>query len=138
MADRKESAADITISLGDETNVVLEEFSLTKEIDVEEIYGSGKTYPDGYAINEISFQGSFEAQGDRFNLEQQFFDDNGIPDEFNITVTHMNGNTTKVKGCICTSDGYEMSAGDPTTTMFEFIAMQKSYSGDGGVSDAEE
>jgi hypothetical protein len=135
MADRKESAADITISVGEETEVVVEEFSLTKEIDIESIYGSGRVYPDGYSINEVSYQGSMELQGNRLDLESALFNENGIPEEFTITVTHMNGETTKVYECLCTSDGYEMSAGDTTTTTFEFMAHRKEYSG--GVEDRE-
>jgi hypothetical protein len=135
MADRIESAADISVSVGDETNITVEELSLTKEIDIETIYGSGKTLPDSYAINEISYQGSIELQGNRLDLESALFDDNGIPEEFTVTIDHFDGNGTDFTQCLATSEGYEMSAGDPTTTTFEFIAMGKEHTD--GVNDQE-
>jgi len=123
MADRKESASDITVSVGEETEVVVESLTLTKEIDIEEIYGSGRVFPDGYAINEISFQGSMELMGNRLDLEDILFDDNGVPVEANITVTHLDGSVTRFTQVLATSDGWEMSAGESTTTSFEIIAM---------------
>jgi len=126
MANRKESAADITVSVGEDTEVVVETLSLTKEIDIEEIYGSGKAFPDGYAINQVSFKGSMELMGNRLDLEETLFDDAGIPVEFNITVTHFDGSSTKFKQCLTISDGWEMNQGESTTTSFELIAMDRS------------
>jgi hypothetical protein len=135
MADRIESAADIAVSVDDATDITVEELSLTKEIDIETIYGSGKTLPDSYAINEISYQGSIELQGDRLSLEDSLFDENGIPEEFTVNIDHMDGEGTDFTQCLVTSEGYEMSAGDPTTTTFEFIAMGRKHTG--GVEDQE-
>lgn len=129
MADRKESAADITVSVGDDNDVVVEQLSVTKEIDIETIYGSGRTLPDGYAINQISYQGSMELQGNKLDLEQQLFDDNGIPDEVTVNITHFNEELTSFTQVLATSEGWESNAGESTTTTFEFIAMGKEHAG---------
>jgi hypothetical protein len=125
MARRKESAADIRVSVGDGTDIVVERLTLNKNIDVEQIYGSGRLMPDGYSINEVSYEGTMELQGNRLDLEDQLFDNNGVPVEVNITVTHSNGTATTYQEVIATSEGYEVSAGETTTTTFEFMAMSK-------------
>jgi hypothetical protein len=109
MADRRESAADITVSIDSDTgklkDVVVERLSVTKNIDIEAIYGSGRMLPDGYSINQISYEGSIELQGRKYDLETHFFDDNGIPEEFTITITHMHGDSTVFTECLATSEG---------------------------------
>lgn len=130
MAERKESAADIVVSIGDEEEIVVDQLSLTKEIDIETIYGSGRTLPDAYSINQVSYQGSMELMGNRLELEQKLFDENGIPKEATINVTHFNGQLTSFTGVLATSEGWEMSSGDTTSTSFEFIAMGKEHAGD--------
>lgn len=133
MANRKESAADIRVSIGDENDVVVERLTLTKDIDVEEVFGSGRTLPDGYAINQVSYSGTIECVGNRLDLEQHFFDDNGIPEVLAaIVVTHLNEESTSYTEVIVTSEGYEMSSGETTTTTYEFLAMGKEH---GGVVD---
>lgn len=129
MAERKESAADISLSVNEANDIVVEQFSATKEIDIETIYGSGRTLPAGYSVNEVSYQGSMELQGNRLDLEQQLFDENGIPEEAVINVTHFNDELTSFTQVLATSEGYEMSAGESTTTTFEFIAMGKEHAG---------
>lgn len=129
MAERKESAADITISVGDESDIVVEQFSATKEIDIETIHGSGRVLPAGYSINSISYQGSMELQGNRLDMEDQLFDENGVPLEATINITHFNGELTSFTQVLATSEGYEMSAGESTTTTFEFVAMGKEHAG---------
>lgn len=129
MADRKESAADISVSVGEENDIVVERLSLTKEIDIETIYGSGRVLPDGYAINQVSYQGTMELQGDKLDLEEQLFDGNGIPEEATINVTHFDGGLTSFTQVLATSEGWEMNSGESTTTTFEFIAMGKEHDG---------
>lgn len=129
MADRKESAADITVSVGDEDDVVVERLTMTKEIDIETIYGSGRTLPDSYAINQISYQGTVELVGNRLDLEETLFDSNGIPVEATITVTHMNDEATAFTEVLATSDGWEMNSGESTTTTFEIVAMGREHAG---------
>jgi hypothetical protein len=129
MAERKEAAADIVVSIENEDDVVVEQLSATKEIDIETIYGSGRTLPDAYSINQISYQGSMELMGNKLDLEQTLFDDNGIPVEVTINITHFNDELTSFTQVLATSEGYEMSAGDTTTTSFEFIAMGKEHAG---------
>lgn len=129
MADRKESAADIVVSVGSENDVVVERLTLTKEIDIETIYGSNRVLPDGYAINQVSYQGTMELQGNRLDLEDQLFDDNGIPKEVSITITHFDDTSTTFSEVLATSEGWEMSSGESTTTTFEFMAMGKSHDG---------
>jgi hypothetical protein len=129
MAQRKEAAADIVVSIENEDDVVVEQLSATKEIDIETIYGSGRTLPDAYSINQISYQGSMELMGNKLDLEQTLFDDNGIPVEVTINITHFNDELTSFTQVLATSEGYEMSAGDTTTTSFEFIAMGKEHAG---------
>jgi hypothetical protein len=129
MAQRKESAADIVVSLENENDIVVDSLSLTKEIDIETIYGSGRTLPDAYSINQISYQGSMELMGNKLELEEHLFDDNGVPVEATINITHFNGELTSFTQVLCTSEGYEMSSGDTTTTSFEFIAMGKEHAG---------
>jgi hypothetical protein len=130
MADRKESAADVKISVDEETDVTVERLSYTKEIEISTIYGSGRTLPDGYSVDQISYQGTMELQGNKLDLEQQLFDGNGIPEEATITVTHFNGQASSLDQVLATSEGWELNAGETTTTTFEFIAMGKSYAGD--------
>lgn len=129
MADRKESAADITISIDSETDIVVESFSVTKDIDIETIYGSGRVLPAGYSINQISYEGSMELQGNRLDLEETLFDGNGIPEEATINVTHFDDTPTSFTQVLATSEGYEMSQGESTTTTYEFIAMGKETDG---------
>lgn len=129
MAQRKEAAADIVVSVEDRDDVVVDQLSLTKEIDIETIYGSGRTLPDAYSINQVSYQGSMELMGNKLDLEEVLFDDNGIPQEVTVNITHFNGELTSFTQVLATSEGYEMSSGDTTSTSFEFIAMGKEHAG---------
>lgn len=129
MADRKESAADITISLDSETDIVVESLSVTKDIDIETIHGSGRVFPAGYSINQITYEGSMELQGNRLDLEQQLFDGNGIPVEATINITHFDETLTSFTQVLATSEGYEMNQGESTTTTYEFVAMGKETAG---------
>lgn len=125
MATRKESAADIVITIGEDERV-LETLNVTKNIDIESVYGSGKTLPDGYHINEISYEGDFTCTGNQTDLDDVFFDANGVPKILDaITISHYDGTTTNYYDILVTSGGYEMSAGDVTETSYEFIAMSK-------------
>lgn len=134
MATRKESAADIIVSVGDE-EVVVESLTVNKNVDVETIYGSGQTLPDGYSINEVSYDGDMTCKGNRQDLEDTFFDENGIPIVLDsITITHREGGNTTFFEILLTSDGYEMNAGETVETTFEFIAMKK---GRGGQVDSD-
>lgn len=125
MVERKEAAADIMVSVEDEDNIVVDSISLTKEIDIETIYGSGRTLPDAYSVNQISYQGSMELMGNKLELEELFFDSNGIPKEATVTIVHFNEDITTYSPVLCTNEGYEMSSGDTTTTSFEFVAFGK-------------
>jgi len=133
MADRRESASDITVSIdspaGKIKDFVVERLSATKNIDIQAIYGSGQMLPDGYSINQISYEGTIELQGNKYATDEHMFDNNGIPHEFTITITHMNGNSTVFTECLATSDGYEMNSGETTTTTYEFVAMGKETDG---------
>lgn len=129
MPDRKESAADITVSVGEESEVVVERLSYTKEIEISTIYGSGRTLPDGYSIDQISYQGTMELQGDKLDLEEVLFDEHGVPVEVEITITHKDGGATTLEPVLATSEGWEMNAGETTTTTFEYMAMGKSHDG---------
>lgn len=129
MANRKESAADITVTVGEE-EVVVESLSVTKNVDVDTIYGSGQTLPDGYAINQVSYEGDMTCMGQRMDLEDKFFDENGIPKVLDaITITHYDGSSTSLQDILLTSEGYETSAGETVETSFEFIAMKKARDG---------
>lgn len=133
MATRKESAADIRVSIDDDTDVVVSRLQLTKDIDVEQLGGSGKMIPDHYSINQITYQGTMELNGNKLDLQEQFFDENGIPIVADgITVTHQNGESTAYTEVIVTSEGWEMNEGESTTTTYEFIAMGREH---GGVVD---
>lgn len=129
MANRKESAADITVSVGGD-EVVVETLTVTKNVDVETIYGSGQTLPDGYAINEVSYEGEMTCKGNRLDLEEKFFDENGIPKILDsISVSHHGGGSTALLDILVTSDGYEMNAGETVETSFEFIALGRKSNG---------
>ncbi|OYR54910.1 hypothetical protein [Halorubrum halodurans] len=129
MANRKESAADITVTVGEE-EVVVESLSVTKNVDVDTIYGSGQTLPDGYAINQVSYEGDMTCMGQKLDLEDKFFDENGIPRVLDaITITHHDGSSSSLLEIILISEGYEMSAGETVETSFEFIAMKKARNG---------
>lgn len=129
MADRKESAADIVVSVEDREDVVVEQLSVTKEIDIETIYGSGRTLPDGYSINQISYQGSMELQGNKLDLQDVLFDGNGLPEGVTINITHFDETLTSFTEVLATNEGWEMSSGESTTTSYEFIAMGKEHAG---------
>jgi len=125
MAERKESAADIKIQVGSE-RLDVTQLSVTKDIGVEEIYGAGNMMPAGYAINQISYSGDFTVPGDRLELEDTFFDSDGVPETgATITITHRGGNSTTFNDVLVTSEGYEMNDGEVTETSYEFLAMSK-------------
>ncbi|UBF22605.1 tail tube [Halorubrum tailed virus 25] len=129
MANRKESAADITVTVGEE-EVVVESLSVTKNVDIDTIHGSGQTLPDGYAINQVSYEGDMTCMGQKLDLEDKFFDENGIPKVLDaITITHYDGSSSSLQEILLTSEGYEMSAGETVETSFEFIAMKKARNG---------
>jgi len=130
MADRKESAADIVINV-DEYEMTVESLSVSKNVDVETIYGSGKKLPDGYAINQISYEGDFTLKGNLTDLEGRFFDqETGVPKIVDaIVITHLDGGSTSYQEILCTSSGYEVNSGETTETTFEFVAMKKSKDG---------
>lgn len=126
MANRKETAADIRVSVGNENDVVVERLSLTKDVGVEVTGGSGRTLPEGYGITDIRYEGSMELIGNKKDLEDQFFNSNGIPVVLDaITITHLDGSATSYTEILVTSEGYEMQSEQTTTTSFEFIAMGK-------------
>jgi hypothetical protein len=129
MANRKESAADIKVTVGEE-EVVVETLSVTKNVDVETIYGSGQTLPDGFSINQVSYEGDISCKGNKHDLEDKFFDENGIPKVLDaITITHLDGSSTAFQQIILITEGYEMSSGETTETSFEFVAMKKARNG---------
>lgn len=130
MATRKESAADITISIG-ESEEVVESLSVTKNIDVETIYGSGQTLPSGYAINQVSYEGDMTLKGEKFELEDMFFEaSGGVPKVADgITISHFDGSSTSYNDIIVINEGYEVNSGETTETTFEFVAMSRSRNG---------
>lgn len=126
MANRKESAADVRVLFAQEgKEIVVERLTVSKDIEITQIYGSGRTMPDSYSVDQISYEGTIELQGNKTNLEKDFFDSDGIPVEFQIVIEHMNGEVTSFHQALATSEGYELTSGDPTTTTFEFVAMAK-------------
>ena len=131
MASRKESAADITVSVGENfPEVVVESLSVSKNVDIETIYGSGQTLPDGFAINQVSYEGSMSCKGNRQDLDEAFFDENGIPKVLSaITITHLDGGETAYYEILVTSEGYEMNSGETVETSYEFVAMKKGRNG---------
>lgn len=137
MATRKESAADITVTVG-AGEVVVETLSLTKNVDVETIYGSGAVLPDAYSINQVSYEGEMTCKGNKKDLESDFFDTNGIPRVLDaISITHNDGTSTDYNDIIVTSEGYEMNSGETVQTSFEFIAMSKDADTDPDTSITE-
>jgi len=132
MADRKESAADIYVSLGSDGSdeeIVVDRLSVTKNIDISEIHGSGRLLPDGYSINQITYQGTMELMGNKLDLDDLLFDGNGVPKEAVINITHFDDTLTSFTEVLATSEGWEMNAGETTTTSYEFIAMGKEHNG---------
>lgn len=134
MAERKESAADIIVSVDNEDDLVVERLTLSKDIDIETIHGSNRTFPDGYAINSVEYQGTMELQGNRLDLQTELFDSWGLPKPATIVITHLNGKQTTYNDVLVTSEGWEMSSGEATTTTYEFMAMDK---GHGSLADFE-
>jgi hypothetical protein len=125
MADRKESAADVRVVLSSGGEIIVERMTATKDIEITTIYGSGRTLPDAYSVDQISYEGTMELQGDKTDLEDDLFDDNGVPVEVTITITHLDDSATAFEQVLATSEGYELDAGETTTTSFDFIAMNK-------------
>lgn len=125
MADRKESAADIRVNVG-EKQIPVEQMSVTKDIEIEMIYGAGNIIPSGYAINQIEYSGNMTIKGNRKDLEEEFFDDNGVPKIIAaIVITHLDGGSTTYDSALVTNQGYEVTSGETTETEFEFVAMAK-------------
>ncbi len=125
MVDRKEAAADIVVNVGNE-QVAVEQLSFTKEIEIDTIYGAGNIIPSGYAITEISYAGNMSIKGNKKDLEDKFFDENGVPEILSsITVTHLDGGSTSFDSALVTNQGYEVTSGETVETEFEWIAMSK-------------
>ena len=125
MVDRKEAAADIVVNVGDE-QVPVEQLSFDKEIEIDEIYGAGNIIPSGFAVNKINYSGNMSVKGNKKDLEDKFFDGNGVPKILNsITVSHLDGGSTSFDSALVTNQGYEVTSGETTETAFEWIAMSK-------------
>ena len=125
MVNRKEAAADIVVSVGEE-QVAVEQLSFSKDIEIDTIYGASNIIPSGYAITEMSYSGSMTVKGNKKDLEDKFFDSNGVPKILNaITVTHLDGGSTSFDSALVTNQGYEVTSGETTETAFEWIAMSK-------------
>lgn len=125
MVDRKEAAADIVVSVGSE-EVAVEQLSFSKDIEIDTIYGASNIIPSGYAITEISYSGNMSVKGNKKDLEDKFFDENGVPKILNaITVTHLDGGSTSFDSALVTNQGYEVNSGEAVETEFEWIAMSK-------------
>jgi hypothetical protein len=129
MADRVESMADITVSVGESSDITVERLSMTKDIDIENVYGSNALFPDGYGINQVSYQGTMELNGNKLDFDDALFDGNGVPKEFEITLTHYDDTSTSFTECLVTSEGYEGTSGEVTTTTYEIVAHGKSHEG---------
>lgn len=125
MVDRKEAAADIVVSVGSE-EVAVEQLSFSKDIEIDTIYGASNIIPSGYAITEISYSGNMSVKGNKKDLEDKFFDENGVPKILSsITVTHLDGGSTSFDSALVTNQGYEVNSGETVETEFEWIAMSK-------------
>ncbi|MFC6717887.1 hypothetical protein ACFQGT_09630 [Natrialbaceae archaeon GCM10025810] len=125
MVDRTESAADIRVNVGEE-QIPVEQLSVTKDIEIETIYGAGNIIPSGFAINRIEYSGNMTIKGRKKDLEKKFFDSNGVPVVIaSIVITHLDGDSTSYDKVLVTSQGYEVTSGETTETSFEFVAMSK-------------
>ncbi len=125
MVDRKEAAADIVVNVGDE-QVAVEQLSFAKEIEIDTIYGAGNIIPSGYSITEMSYSGNMTIKGNKKDLEDKFFDENGVPKILSsINVTHLDGGATSFDSALVTNQGYEVNSGETVETEFEWIAMSK-------------
>lgn len=144
MAERKESADDIEITVGDGSIVTVETLSLNEEWDVETIYGSGYQYPSGYSIKNAKYNGSLTVKGEATKHRGDFFTGeapayDGPPKVMDaILVHHMKDEesgvrkSTSFQDVIVTTSGYEMNDGEITETSYEFIAMRRKTVTDGG------
>ncbi len=125
MVDRKESAADIRVNVGEE-EIAVEQLSVSKDIEIETIYGAGNIIPSGFAINRIEYGGNMTIKGNKKDLERHFFDSNGVPKVLPaIVITHLDGSPTSYDTVLVTNQGYEVTSGETTETAFEFVAMSK-------------
>ncbi len=125
MVDRKEAAADIVVNVGDE-QVAVEQLSFSKDIEIDTIYGASNIIPSGYAVTEISYSGNMSVKGNKKDLEDKFFDENGVPKILSsITVSHLDGGSTSFDSALVTNQGYEVNSGETVETEFEWIAMSK-------------
>lgn len=125
MVERKEAAADIVVNVGSE-QVPVEQLSFGKDIEIDEIYGAGNIIPSGFSVNQISYSGDMSIKGNKKELEEKFFDSNGVPKPLEaIVVTHLDGDATSFDTVLCTSEGYEITSGETTETSFDWIAMSK-------------
>lgn len=125
MVDRKEAAADIVVNVGDE-QVAVEQLSFSKDIEIDTIYGASNIIPSGYSITEMSYSGNMSVKGNKKDLEEKFFDQNGVPKILSaITVTHLDGGSTSFDSALVTNQGYEVNSGETVETEFEWLAMSK-------------
>lgn len=124
MTDEVESAAQVVITVEGE-EVTVAELDTTKEVNVEELGGSGHLLPSGYSITEIRYRGSMVCNGNRTDLEDVFFDNQGKPVPGTITVTHMDGTPEQWNEVLVISEGYQMREGEVSQTSYEWVAMSK-------------
>lgn len=152
--DRVETAANIYVQLtyltdaaegnggslaenGRTIEVPVSELDLTKEVDMERVRETG-LYPDGYAINAIDIDGSLtfagsvvrDPGGDRINLDDVLFKDDGTPKTFDISIVHQDaeagadGSTDTIENAIINSSEYSVSSGESTESSYEFMAQR--------------
>lgn len=135
MTDQKEAAAQIEVRIGSE-RIVVSDFNVRSEFDIERLFGSGSLLPEGFAVKKIEHGGSMTLNGNKLDLNRILFyqpEDTipagsavGTPKPGTLTVLHMNGETTDFFEVMAVNRGFEFASGEVAQTSYEFIAMSAS------------
>ncbi len=125
MVERKETAADIVVNVGEE-QIAVEQLSFSKEIEIDQIYGTSNVIPSGYGITQMSYSGNMSIKGNTKELNDKFFDSNGVPRLLDsISVTHLDGGSTSFDSVLLINEGYEVNSGETVESSYDWIAMSK-------------
>lgn len=130
--DRIESAADITLIIGD-VEVPIAELDRTKEVEVTQ-HRQSSLKAMGYSVDMIEYSGSASFMGSRISgpdgrrrLDDLIYDDEGAPVPVDaIVIEHeLEGEDEVFEDVLFVSDGYSVSEESASETAYDWVAMRK-------------
>jgi hypothetical protein len=130
--DRIESAADITLVIGD-IEVPIAELDRTKEVEVTQ-HRQNSLKANGYSVDMIDYSGSASFKGERISgpdgrarLDDLIYDDEGAPVPVDaLVIQHQQSGDDEVfEDVLFVSDGYNVSEESASETAYDWVAMRK-------------